>query len=59
MIEKSCENCADYIACWGMGKPQKTVCENWQIDFATFQDLLEEKKITHPNDIEKFTKNLK
>lgn len=44
-IEKNCHTCADYIVCWGMeevGDRIKENCPDWQIDFMTFQKLLEE-----------------
>lgn len=43
-MEKSCENCMEYIVCWGMGEPKVKVCDNWKIDIMTYQKLRAENK---------------
>ena len=52
-MEKSCENCADYIVCWGMGEPKEKVCDKWKMDFMTYQKLRKEAQEA----AQKFRKN--
>ena len=40
-IKKSCLNCQDSIVCYGMDEPEDKVCDDWQMDFMLFQELLE------------------
>ena len=48
-VERSCDTCANTIMCWAEGKPMDQVCNEWEIDFMTFQDKWEELKETSPN----------
>lgn len=47
-IKKSCDNCMDYIVCYGMGKPEDPskgeTCPDWHLDFMEFQEMLEKKE---------------
>ena len=52
-IKKTCENCQDQMVCIAYGKDTSKPCEDWTISLDTFQKILEENKITDPNEIYK------
>lgn len=45
-IERSCDNCQDYIVCYGFDEaedPSKgATCPDWHLDFIIYQDLINE-----------------
>lgn len=43
-IEKSCDNCQDYIVCYAYDKLKEEACNDWHLDFASYQKLIEEEK---------------
>ena len=41
-MKKSCNNCADYIVCYGMDEITEDKgenCPNWHLDFIDFQNM--------------------
>ena len=60
-MEKTCQNCADFIVCLQTnGKEPTKVCKNWQIDFMTYQSMMEEatKGVKDISEIEKIAKKI-
>lgn len=45
-IKKSCNNCADYIVCYGFDEvtvDKGENCPDWHLDFMIFQEMHEKK----------------
>lgn len=60
-MEKTCENCEDYIVCLQTtGKEPKKVCSDWKLDFMTYQNMMKEatKGVKDINEIEKIAKGI-
>lgn len=60
-MEKTCENCEDYIVCLQTtGKEPKKVCSDWKLDFMAYQNIMQEtaKGTKDINEIEKIAKGI-
>lgn len=53
-IQKTCQNCEDFGGCcFTKGKEPTEVCENWKLDFMTWQKATEGMDI---NEIDKLSR---